>query len=210
MTSADVPEEKTPSPQRDDLLRQAAEVAASVSDRGGPRRITLSNGIILDIKSVPPFAIREAVSKLEPPKVPVWHNEAKDTDEENPNDPDYLEAVQKFRVDQLLLLNDVMLLLGSSAHHIPDGVSKPEDDDWIEALTSIGLNVQVDNKFKRYAAWLRYYALESDADIAQLTSSCLMNSGVTEREVQRAIASFRDLSERRTDRDSTAEEADTD
>lgn len=173
-----------------DVISAAGEIAAVLNGR---RReaVSLSNGIVLRLRDVPPYALQNAATKFPPPTIPVVYIEDKGREEENPLDPDYLKALQTHSVKQLELAVDVLLLLGTSLLTKPEGEEGPEDNEWHERLTELGLEVNVANKSQRYLSWLRMYALARDDDMSEVVSAVIGRAGVSEVAVANAILAFR-------------------
>lgn len=182
-------ETPTNEPPRD-TAGEAAEIAEIIEQ--GPRdEAVLANGVRLKLRRVPPLAIREAAIRVPPPKVPTVWIQDREREEENPNDPGYLEAMARYQAEQMFRVADVMMLLGTSIGELPDGIASPESDEWIEMLEALDIPVERVNKHKRYLAWMRLYATEREEDIAVIIGRVAALSGVTEVEVQRAAAAFR-------------------
>lgn len=171
-------------------IESASKVAEILKNRWVDRA-QLRNGIVLKLSPVPPLAIREAAILTPPPRVPMWISPDKEREEPNPNDPDYLAALDRYSAEQSFRVADTIHLLGTAIEHVPDGIDRPEDDGWIDRLDSLGIKVDRDNPHKRYLSWLRLYAYSSKVDISMVTALTTRLSGVTEEEVQRAAASFR-------------------
>ena len=93
------------------------------------REATLSTGVRVRLHAVSLDTMDRAMRKLPKPVVPVWHNPDKDADEQNPNDPDYIEAVAQYNVDQYRVSRDIFILFGME---LVDGM--PEDDRWLKQL----------------------------------------------------------------------------
>lgn len=171
-----------------------AAVVASLArelDEGPPGTITLKNGIMLKLKPVAPLAIREAAVRVQPPEVPIVFVEEKQREERNPADPAYLRAVDRYEADQIIRVADVLVLMGTKVEYIPEGLSRPEDDDWIDLLEAVDIQVPRDNKYRRYLAWVRYSAIEDEEDIGRVVAAVVRLSGVTEVEVDKAAQAFR-------------------
>ena len=186
-----------------DVDQEALEKAARITDaivRPRSDIVSLSNGIVLKLKPVPPFLARQAVISLQRPKPPVVFLEDKGREEENPNDPEYQRAIQEYEARQIELGLNVMLLVGTAVETVPKGCYGPDDDEWLEDLAIVGIEVDVERPRARYLAWLRYYALQSASDIALVTQALATGVGLTEEEVQATADSFRSRAERRADR----------
>lgn len=177
-------------------IEDAATVASSIAG-SGENLFELQNGVVLELKPVPPIAIREAAIKHPPPKVPVVFIEDKGREEENPNDPAYMREVQRYVLEQLYRVTDVIMLLGTSIRHVPEGVQRPEDEEWVSMLEALAIDLPpFNNKYARYLSWLRLYAITSEIESGYILGRVTALSGVTEVEVQRAAAAFRDRSGR--------------
>ena len=177
-----------------EAITQAAQVAAQLTARAVSPTLTLTNGIVLNCRAVPPLAIREAQISQPAPRPPVLMNEAKGREEENPNDPDYIAAVQVHAAHQLSRVSDTMMLLGTAVASLPEWAAAPESDEWIEPLEALGIVINRENKYQRYLAWLRLYACVAESDVVRILRNVTGLSGVTEEEVQRAAAAFRGTS----------------
>lgn len=177
-------------------IGDAANAAAAIDGSGKPE-FRLQNGVVLELKPVPPIAIREAALQKPPPQVPTVFIEDKGREEQNPNDPDYHKAMQQYAFDQLYRITDVLLLLGTGIVSIPDDVFPVESDEWVEQLAALAIDVPpFNNKYARYLSWLRLYAICSEYEVGYILGNVTAMSGVTEVEVQRAAASFRDRARR--------------
>lgn len=171
----------------------------------------LSNGIVLAIKSVPPFLVQAVQNEFKPPTPPKVMIEEKGREEENPNDPAYLRALEELSEKQDLAVNDLFLAAGTSVVSVPEGYFKPEDDDWIavvefaQNITGTKIQIDRDDKVKRYLHWLRFYALETGGDIALATSLPMQLAGIREGEVDEVMDAFRSLPGRRADSEGGAE-----
>lgn len=183
--------------------------------KGVGRRLeyTLSNGIVLSAKPVPPYLVAAVNQEFQPPPPPKVYIEEKGRDEENPNDPQYLRDCQRLSEEQNQAINDLLMGMGTEVVSVPKGYYRPEDDAWISQVefamnvTGRRLKVERDDAIKRYLCWLRFYALENGSDIAIVSNLPLHLSGIREEEVAAVMDSFRGLSERGTDPGSSSEES---
>lgn len=184
------------------MTNESDSAAVQAADAHGAKRverITLESGVVLRLKPVSPITLRDAAAHLVRPAVPVV--EIPDTGgrtEPNPNDPEYIEALNKWTADVSEAGFTVALILGTEVESLPDGMPSWESDDWIEGLRAAReivpgappLNVRTTGK-GRYLDWLRMYAISTNTDAFRL--SRLLTTGVTltEEEVQSAADSFR-------------------
>lgn len=199
------------------LAADAAAVGAAEALSGIKRveSLTLGNGIVLRIKTVPPHAMRAAARSVTQPVPPrVWiATKGVDKDdpndrgwEENPDDPDYRMAVQRWMIDSDEAALRVGLLLGTDVLSLPEGVHEPQSDAWIEEVEGVfAVAAEPDAEMPtmrrepfnaRYLDWLRYYAIPSDEDLFLLTRLVMSTSVVTEEVLREALAAFRGLQTR--------------
>ncbi len=179
---------------------QAAVEAVEGAVKPLVTEITLDNGVVLKLKPVPPFAAQHAVANLEEPKPPIVDvGKGKDREEENPNDPGYLEKMEAYSREVIETTVNAMLVTGTEIISVPDGVQSPEDDDWLNRIQYLGIEVDGENKWARYVAWLRYCAL-SGPSLTRIMAELRKSIGLNEEEVDIAVKTFRNRAERRADK----------
>ena len=185
---------------RDELIAKVveAEEQASISENGRPQ-ILLSSGVILNLTSVPKTFIYEATRAFKRPKIPTYLNEEKGREEENPGDPDYLEALEMYAADVANAATDVALLRGTSIQEIPDDVIGPDSEEWIQEMEVLGLPMR-DNPRARYMTWIKAIAAPLDKDINGLLEEVGRLTGVSESDVADAVDRFRRNTARSKDR----------
>lgn len=176
--------------------QEALEVAAraiseAIGNTGIPQQITLSNGVVLRIKKIPRDIIKSAGDKHPEPSVPKAYIEDDDRWEDNPNDPDYIAALQRRAQVLAKALEDICLGLGTEIVSVPEGMQRPEDDGWIEDLSIFEITVPREPAKARYMGWLRFHALACDEDFGLATGLPLLMSAIGQEEVIRAMRSFR-------------------
>lgn len=160
-------------------------------------RVTLSNGIVLRIKGVNGRVQRAIVESIPLPEIPVVKG-AHDLDEDNPSDPDYLDALAAAQDERLRKIDEAFYTLGTSPEVIPEGCYGPDEDRWIEELAIVGAAVgPFADPLARYRAWMLNYALSTNADATAVSMSVIGKTGILDAEVQKALAGF----QRRTQRD---------
>lgn len=177
---------------RDEQVEKAVEAearAVSISKNGRPQ-ILLSSGVVLNLTSVPKTFIYEATKAFKRPKIPTYLNEDKGRREENPNDPDYLEAVEMYAADIANAATDVAFLRGTTIQEIPDDVMGPDSKEWIQEMEVLGLPMR-DNPRARYLTWVKAIAAPLDNDINDLLEEVGRLTGVSESDVAEAVDRFR-------------------
>ena len=102
---------------------------AAVRDKTAKDVHVLASGVRARLRSVPAPLIDSATSRIKDPKVPTFFNEEKGREEENPNHPDYISALDEANTRRGLAGMDVMIVVGVE---LLDAV--PEDEHWLPNL----------------------------------------------------------------------------
>lgn len=188
-------------------------VSKAMARRLGHNRseLTLSNGIVLEFRSVSPIltgAVRGEL-ELKLPKPPVVWLEEKGRSEENPNDPDYLASLERQQHLNDIAMSDVITYAGVDIKHVPEGIYSPDDDRWLSDPRIImarraGLEFDDTDSIKRKVVWMRLYAIEDYVDARLWDEVQTELIGIREEEVQEALVGFRDIPERPADRNGAA------
>jgi hypothetical protein len=182
---------------------KAATAAAAAQQNGAlPSELTLSNGIVLALRPIPPGIIERAIAHLEKPNVPmVVLKDKGGRKEENPGDPDYVDALAAHSRAVIETSTNVMLLVGTAIKSIPDGLYGPDDDGWFDAdlMGYLGVEAERKTKYDRYLSWLNLYGLACQEDVLEVLEAVTKMAGLGEEDVQAAVARFRSRKARRTD-----------
>lgn len=185
-------------------------VSASPDNLTPPERVTLSNGIVLKVRPVNAAVQNRAALSIPLPPVPTVAG-AHGVEEENPNDPDYIDACAVVAGKRLDKVGDALYTLGSTVEFVPEGMYPPEDDGWIEELAAVGIELPdysaapatllgvARGRVARYRDWLKLYALATYQDGQHLWNAVVARSMVLEAEVLAAVAMFRRGAERHAD-----------
>lgn len=182
---------------QDDMKRAVDEL----TENHDPSLFVASNGLRLRLKRVSQLVMLEAARRLNKPKIPRAYNEEKGRDEENPLDPEYVEAEQRYKFDLGMLAVSTYFILGTRIEgDLPDGVEPLASPDWVDLVTAVDPTIDIpETGPRRYLAWLKYHAL-SDPDQNQLLMACIRYSGgVLEADVALANANFPNNAPRNTD-----------
>lgn len=171
-----------------DEVKERAKELARRDGLGEDHVHVLSTGVRVLLKPVSSMLIEDMRAAIPIPDVPIWHNEDKGRDEENPNDPKYLQAVQDAQARRGAVTLDALALFGVD---LADGM--PEDDTWLkklkmlERLGHLSLrNYDLEDTFEREFLYKRWVAI-SQADYGLLMT---LASSVPASEVRRARRSF--------------------
>lgn len=181
----------------DDVAQKVVEAvdALEASEDFLKLEIELSSGVRLKLKPVSKHFIYGVTATFEPPQVPLVHIDGKKRPIENPDDPDYQEAVDHWIADVANASTDVVLLRGTEILFKPDDLSGPDDPDWIEELEVLDVPL-IENKRARYLFWLKAIAAPTDDDIRNLMEALGRLTGVSESDVADAVERFRDIAAR--------------
>ena len=151
---------------------------------------TTKRGVVLRIKPVPNMLIMEAQKHKIPPQVPTFFNEEKQTQEENPLHPDYVEAMRQYQADLGMIGVTAMLAFGTELISKPADIQGPEDTEWSDDLNEIFHIVAPTSRKARYAFWLRCYVL-TDPEFGEVIDAVAKKSGrVTEEAAAEAADNF--------------------
>lgn len=163
-------------------------------------QLTLSNGIVIEFRPVTPTLLTAVRADLESkyPSAPTTFIEAKGRDEPNPNDAAYQDQLRRAVNRTEAVLSDLVVAASCEIISVPDGYHALESDDWltdprITAAVASGLIFDPADAIKRKVVWLQFYAVETWADDRLFQSMPASVAGVSEREVQNALDSFRGL-----------------
>lgn len=162
------------------------------NEKRAPNVYTTRNGTVLKLRHVPSLTVLAVQRSIKKPQVPKWFNQAKEREEENPNDPVYLQALQDYNNSTGDAAIDTYLANGVSVMKLGDDCPL-EDDEWAEGLQLVGIEIPVSGVSRR-VAWLKYHVV-GDEDLGNLTAAIAIAGGVvTEEAVAAAAESFRNNS----------------
>lgn len=147
--------------------------------------VTCSTGVKLRLNRIPRLLVGE-LAKIVRPKPPIVFIEDKGRSEENPNDPTYIEAMTQYNIEVSVKMVDMFILFGTEVVSIPDGMIRQDDPKIKDKLRIIG--VKIDNEDDMYLAWIKYFACPADDDIQAITDGVGRLSGVSEKDVDDALA----------------------
>jgi hypothetical protein len=156
---------------------QAANEQTSETD--GIR--VFSTGVRVRLKSVSASLIDDVRARIKDPVVPTVHDEEKDRDLQNPNDPAYLRALEEADEARAVAAVDAMIMFGVE---LVDEI--PENTDWIKRLAMLGIEVDESNKFAVEFAFKKYIAVGTP-DLPQVYTA---SAPVTTEGVAKAMAGF--------------------
>lgn len=116
------------------------------------------HGVQVQLVAVPIGIVQDSLAQLAVPKVPMFFDEDKQREYENPNDPEYLQAMSDYDTKRGKITTEAFCMFGID---LPDGL--PEDDNWLKRLkfmSKIGTmdlssvdfddEIEIEYLFKRY------------------------------------------------------------
>lgn len=161
--------------------------------------LTLSTGVVLDLLQPSPILVDNLMRSFsaDEPHIPkVWIKD-KERDEENPNDPDYLAAMEAWYAESGMRSIKALLPTGSRIRSKPEDMPGPEEPDFADLMDTMGQPLGK-SRFSRYTQWVLLYATNPQ-DLAILGVKLLRRAGVREEDVREAQALFQGLQERIAD-----------
>lgn len=180
------------------------ELAKERTDHSLSGHTFVVSGVTIRIVNVPSSIIQDAITRLKPPDVPLWHNPDKDRDEPNPADPSYLQALEDFQQEKARVANDAMIMFGAE---IVEGFP-PEDNRWRRSLERahkleiLDLSwADWDDPIDQEFMFLKYVAITTDR-LVQIGAM----AGLSQEAVDQAAASFRRNQGRRSNSTGDAQE----
>lgn len=171
-----------------DAVKMAADAAEEIEreDKEEDDLITLSNGVVLRAKQIPYGLLIKVMARFPRPKVYSQFNEIEQRLIQNPDHPDYIEAVRDWNAKYAEALLNTMLLYGTEAVSTPKKVPTVKSNDWLEGLEVIGEPTFPENKSWRYLMWILTIAAIGDVDFNLITKKVGRLSGIREEDVQKA------------------------
>ena len=172
--------------------KEVTEILEEVEEAGptqDPSHITLSNGVRLRVKKVPPLALSNVERKFPLPPVPtVKSPSGKEVPWED--DPNWIRACQEVEARRSVAQIDILLALGTELEYVPDGMESVDSDGWAEALEEIGMDVRT-SKAGRYLDWLKLYGISDKDDLGLISSAVVRLMGVSSEDVSDALDRFK-------------------
>lgn len=166
---------------KDTVLISAVETPAD------DRLITLSTGVVLKGRQVNPLVLTRLMGNNPKPRPPRHFIPVMGREMENPDDPDYIEAVKQWKVENSDALARAMILLGTQLHSLPEGFPGPDDPSWTNEYGLLGFEIRDDEKW-RYLNWVQFKAIANEGDVRAIIQVVGRLSGVREADVKSAEA----------------------
>jgi hypothetical protein len=147
--------------------------------------ITLSTGVVLRGKTVPPLGYVTVAAAFPTPKPPMWKDPNLGRLVENPDNEDYINRVKSIQMESSSALLNVMIVYGTEVVSTPPGFSKPKDKKWLDRFRLTGLPIFDDEDWK-YLTWIKFEAATTPEDLNLIKEVVGKLSGVPEKDVEAA------------------------
>ena len=159
-----------------------------INEVGRNAEVTLSTGYRARINPVGASLIDEVVARVKDPVVPMFYNEDKGREEENPLDPNYVEALQTAQHKRAMAAMDTLILFGLD---LIDGL--PDERDWLQKLKYLERRghfdlseYDLDDEFDLEFVFKKYIACGTQ-DLIMLGE----HAGLNRKDVEEASKSFK-------------------
>lgn len=156
---------------------------------------TLSSGVVVKAKPLPVgyganIARQHQTKKPKPPRLFVAEL---GRDEENPDDPDYLDALRQWQVDFAMSSLNLAMSFGLEIVSVPEGMMTYNSDEFKATLSFLG-----DDGTMPFVKWLQIIAAPTLEDLTIISNLPGFQAGVQEVGVQAEVETFRPTKARRT------------
>ena len=161
-----------------------------MSSNGSNGTIELSTGVVLRSKPINRNVFADILSEHVPPRVPTSYNTDKGREEDNPQDPDYLEEMQRYNTQLARAMSDALIVLGTDFESKPDELPSYDDETWLEEVELLRV-YKTKTRRGRYLAWVKTVAIATVEDFNAITNSVKRSMGVPEEDVTTQAKRFR-------------------
>ena len=150
--------------------------------------ISLSSGVILRGRQANPLILVQVMAAFPRPEPPMVYIQAMGREMENPDDPDYIERLQSWKMEYADRMVTAMISLGTELVSSPKVTGNPDKDDWLEEYALLGMPVHPESKAWRYLTWVKFRAVRNETDMKLIQEVVGRLSGVRESAVKSAEA----------------------
>lgn len=173
----------------------AAAAAEPTNGKTDPDLVVLTSGVELRVRRVASSVFADMLAELEPPSPPlVWIAE-KGRQEENPDDPDFLEAKMAHQSRIAKVMSDAVIILGTELVSVPKGFPGPKDENWNARMRALGRRFE--SEADQYLAWVKYEAGAADTDFNTIWEAVGRQASVVEKDAGAAARRFPGRARRR-------------
>ena len=165
-------------------IETARAVDAALEPQGDT--ITLSSGVVLRGKLVPPLILVQVMASMPRPEPPVVFIKAMGREVENPEDPGYIERLQSWKMEYADRVVSAMIALGTEIVSAPKGLSHPDKDEWLEEYSVLGMPMHPENKTWRHLTWVKFRGVRDEHDMDAIQEVVGRLNGIREDAVKSA------------------------
>ena len=148
--------------------------------------ITLSTGVVLRGRQVPPLILVKLLAAFPRPKIPTWISPTMGREMENPSDPDYIDRVNAWKTESSNVMLNALILLGTELVSVPKKMPGPDNKDWQDEYQILGIPMTPENKNWRYLTWITFKAAPDIEDLNLIKEVVGRLSGIPETKVEAA------------------------
>ncbi len=148
--------------------------------------ITLSTGVVLRGKRTNPVILVQVMAAFPRPEPPLVYIEKMGREMENPDDPNYIEKLQSWKMEYANHVVTAMVSLGTELVSSPRNLGHPDKDDWLADYSLLGMPMHPDHKQWRYLAWVKFKAVGNEDDMKKIQDVVGRLNGVRESAVKSA------------------------
>jgi hypothetical protein len=155
-----------------------------------PTSITLSTGVKLRIKQAALGILMKVMARYERPEVYTFYVEEEKRWFENPDHPDYIDAVKAYEAKTNDVLLNAIILLSTELDSKPKDMPGHMSNGWLELFEALDLEVKRDNKSWRYLNWVLMNAIVTQDDFALITEIAELSGIALSEEAVEKAANF--------------------
>ena len=154
--------------------------------KGAQDEFTLSSGVVLRAIKASPVTLIKVMTRFPRPKPPTYYMESMGREMENPDDPDYIERVKAWEMENNAQVLNALILLGTELVSVPKGVAKPSDDEWVNKYRLLDMPIHPEDKAWRYLNWVSMIAAPTAEDMTLIQEVVGKTMGIAEADVKSA------------------------
>ena len=163
------------------LVRAVADAKIVAQDE-----FTLSSGVVLRAIKANAGVFIKVMTRFPRPKPPTYFMESMGREMENPDDPDYIDRVKAWDMENNSQILNAMILLGTELVSVPKGVEKPSGDKWLNRYRLLGMQIHSEDSDWRYLNWVSMVAAPDENDMIKIHEVVGRKLGIAEVDVKAA------------------------
>lgn len=178
--------------------------------------ITLSSGVVLRGKKTNPAILIQVMAAIPRPEPPMYMNDKMGREMENPDDPNYIERLQAWKIEYSDRVVTAMISLGTELVFAPKELGNPniheqptppvvkgkeKTDDkeylkrlqtwrqeiaWLKDYSLLGMPMIPEHEGWRYLTWVKFKAVQDESDMQKIMEVVGRLNGIRESSVKSA------------------------